>query len=111
METHGVEAARLATPLTAATLQQGGKAASAFTAKFLNVLPFIALGLAYLATQYAAYLKVSIELCQACTSLISSRISADRSRLFGCMACALSNKTWLQEDLLGRVEEFGVGAR
>ena len=58
METHGVLAARLATPLTATTLQEGGRAAGAFTAKFLNVLPFLALGIAYLATQYAAYLKV-----------------------------------------------------
>ena len=58
METHGVEAARLATPLTSTTLQQSGKVAGAFTARFLSALPFIALGLAYLATQYAAYLKV-----------------------------------------------------
>ena len=58
METHGVEAARVATPLNAATLQQGGKAAGAFTAKFLNILPWLALVLAYVATQYAAYLKV-----------------------------------------------------
>ena len=65
METHGVEAARLATPLTAATLQQGGRVASVFTAKFLNVLPFIALALAYIATQYAAYLKASFQLYQA----------------------------------------------
>ena len=65
METHGVQAARLATPLTAETLQQGGKAASVFTARFLNVLPFIALGLAYIATQYAAYLKARPELHQA----------------------------------------------
>jgi len=58
METHGVQAARVATPLNAATLQQGGKAAGAFTAKFLNILPWLALVLAYIATQYAAYLKV-----------------------------------------------------
>ena len=58
METHGVQAARLATPLTPTTLQQGGRAAGAFTAKFLNALPFLALGIAYIATQYAAYLKV-----------------------------------------------------
>ena len=58
METHGVRAARVATPLNAATLQQGGKAAGAFTAKFLNILPWLALVLAYIATQYAAYLKV-----------------------------------------------------
>ena len=61
METHGVQAARIATPLTAATLQQGGKAASASTARFLSVLPFIALGIAYVATQYAAYLKARPE--------------------------------------------------
>ena len=61
----GWQAARLATPLTAETLQQGGKAASVFTARFLNVLPFIALGLAYIATQYAAYLKVRPEFHQA----------------------------------------------
>ena len=62
METHGVQAARVATPLTAATLQQGGKAASAFTARFLSILPFVALGIAYVATQYAAYLKARPEL-------------------------------------------------
>ena len=58
METHGVQAARLATPLTSTTLQQSGRVAGAFTARFLSALPFLALGLAYLATQYAAYLKV-----------------------------------------------------
>ncbi|CAK0787425.1 hypothetical protein CVIRNUC_010645 [Coccomyxa viridis] len=61
METHGVEAARLATPLTSTTLQQSGKVAGAFTARFLSALPFLALGLAYLATQYAAYLKGDLE--------------------------------------------------
>ena len=71
METHGVQAARLATPLTAETLQQGGRAAGAFTARFLNVLPFIALGVAYVATQYAAYLKARPELIHpACLSTL-----------------------------------------
>lgn len=57
METHGVVADRVAAPITQ-DLIQPSKPASAFTRNFLNVLPFIALGAAYAATQFAAYMKV-----------------------------------------------------
>ena len=57
MESHGVEAGRLAAPLTRDMLQ-GARPAGALTRNFLTVLPFLALGLAYAATQYAAWLKV-----------------------------------------------------
>ncbi len=58
METHGVEADRLAAPVTQEMLQPP-KPATPIMRSFLNVLPFLALGLAYAATQYAAHLKAS----------------------------------------------------
>lgn len=57
METHGVEADRIAAPITQDMIQPV-KPAGAFTRNVLNVVPFLALGLAYAATQYAAQLKV-----------------------------------------------------
>ncbi|CAL8467515.1 g7053 [Coccomyxa elongata] len=56
METHGVVADRVAAPITQNMIQPV-KPASAFTRNLLNVLPFLALGLAYAATQYAAHMK------------------------------------------------------
>ena len=57
METHGVVADRVAAPITQNMIQPV-KPASAFTRNVLNVLPFVALVLAYAATQYAAHMKV-----------------------------------------------------
>ena len=57
METHGVVADRIAAPITQDMIQPV-KPASAFTRNVLNVVPFLALGLAYAATQYAAHMKV-----------------------------------------------------
>jgi len=74
METHGVEMDRLATPYLA-NVMRGGKPAGAFTEKFLTVLPFLALGLAYLATQYAAHMKVRAGVyccCDTSSSLASA---------------------------------------
>ena len=58
METHGVEVDRLAAPITEDLLQPA-KSAGPIVRNFLSVLPFIAVGLAYAATQYAAHLKAS----------------------------------------------------
>lgn len=57
METHGVEADRVSAMLTREMVQPR-RPPSEFTRGFLSVLPFLALGLAYAATQYAAFLKV-----------------------------------------------------
>jgi hypothetical protein len=57
METHGVEATRVAPPVTEDILMPW-KPAGPLVRNALTVLPFLALGLAYVATQYAAYLKV-----------------------------------------------------
>ena len=57
METHGVMADRIAAPITQDMIQPV-KPAGTFTRNVLNVVPFLALGLAYAATQYAAHIKV-----------------------------------------------------
>ena len=57
METHGVEAGRINTPMTEQDYKQYVPVGR-FTRTFLAVLPIVALGLAYAATQLAAYFKV-----------------------------------------------------
>lgn len=57
METHGVQADRLAAELTQ-DMVGGRRPAGQLTRNFISVLPFLALGLAYVATQYAGFLKV-----------------------------------------------------
>ena len=57
METHGVEAARINAPMTAQDYKLFVPVGR-FTRSFLTALPIVALGLAYAATQLAAYFKV-----------------------------------------------------
>lgn len=57
METHGVQADRLAAELTQDMIG-ARRPAGQLTRNFISVLPFLALGLAYAATQYAGWLKV-----------------------------------------------------
>lgn len=56
METHGVEAARINAPMTAQDYKLFVPVGR-FTRSFLTALPIIALGLAYAATQLAAFFK------------------------------------------------------
>lgn len=56
METHGVEAKRIATPMVAEDYKTFVPTGT-ITRTFITALPFIALGLAYAATQFAAFLK------------------------------------------------------
>ena len=73
METHGVEAARINAPMTAQDYKLFVPAGR-FTRTFLTALPIVALGLAYAATQLAAYFKAPSRLLfPACAPGMAAR--------------------------------------